>query len=351
MTTQLAHAGITHITMPLDSRDIYDIWRNASRIARIVREHKVDIIHARSRAPAWSAWLAARRTGCHFVTTFHGTYGLKGFMKKKYNSIMTRGERVIAVSNFIADHICRNYETIHTNRLRVIHRGVDLKLFDPYARKPHRVIELAKEWRLPDDLPLILFPGRITRWKGQEAFIKALAALPHRRFFAVILGDDQGHENYRKQLVKLSSKSDLEGHVRIIGHTKYMGEAYQLSRVVVSTSIEPEAFGRVVLEAQAMGKPVIATSHGGPQETVINGSTGWLVKPGDVQELSGAIDYVLGLDEEALQQLAVNAIENAQHFLLDIMCYKTLEVYREVLGLRENAVTNAEMEEYMRESA
>jgi glycosyltransferase involved in cell wall biosynthesis len=174
---------------------------------------------------------------------------------------------------------------------------------------------------------------------------------PHRRFFAVILGDDKGHETYRTQLEKLITKSDLEGHVRLIDHTQYIGEAYQLSRVVVSTSIEPEAFGRVVLEAQAMGKPVIATNQGGPQETVINGVTGWLVKPGDAKELAEAIDYVLSLDETALQDIAYNATDNAQHFSMDVMCYKTLEVYREVLGLRENAVITDPQPDDIRESA
>src|SRR5688572_4933273 len=168
MTTQLAHADIKHITLPLDNRSLGSIWANARRIAHVIREHKVDIVHARSRAPAWSAWLASRRTGCHFITTFHGTYGLKGMFKKQYNSIMTRGERVIAISNFIAEHICKNYKNMHSSRLRVIPRGVDLKLFDPYANKTQRLIELAREWRLPDDLPIILFPARITRWKGQE---------------------------------------------------------------------------------------------------------------------------------------------------------------------------------------
>lgn len=344
MTTQLAHADIKHFTLPLDKRDIFTIWSNAGKLARIIREHNVDIIHARSRAPAWSAWMASRRTGCHFVTTFHGTYNLGGMFKRYYNSIMTRGERVIAISNFIAEHIKKNYPTAKASRLRVIQRGVDLKLFNPYAQKTQRVIELAREWRLPDDLPLILFPGRITRWKGQEAFIKALAALPHRRFFAVILGDDKGHEKYRKSLEKLISKSNLEGHVRIIGHTKYMTEAYQLSRVVVSTSIEPEAFGRVVLEAQALGKLVIASNQGGPMETVVPDVTGWLVAPGDVNALSQAIDNVLQMDEASLQQMGEQAIANAQRFSLEHMCYKTLEVYREVLGLVEMPAAEPEAE-------
>src|SRR5262249_23306279 len=152
-----------------------------------------------------------------------------------------------------------------------------------------RMIALAKEWRLPDALPLILFPGRISRWKGQDVFIKALAQLPHRNFFAVILGDDKAHEKYRIELEKLIVDNHLEEHVRIAHHTNHISEAYMLSKLVVATSIEPEAFGRVVLEAQALGRPVIATNHGGPMETVVDGETGWLVPPGNIEELSMAM--------------------------------------------------------------
>ncbi|MDE3015822.1 MAG: glycosyltransferase, partial [Pseudomonadota bacterium] len=159
MASQLAACGATHVTLPLDKKSPLAIWLNAGRLARLIRQHQVDIVHARSRAPAWSAWRAARRTGCHFVTTFHGTYGLKGVGKRWYNSIMTRGERVIAISQFIAEHIRAHYD-IDPERLRVIHRGIDLRLFNPFGHSPQRMIELAKSWRLPDELPLILFPGR-----------------------------------------------------------------------------------------------------------------------------------------------------------------------------------------------
>ncbi len=337
LASQLHHAKAMHITLPLNSKNIFTLWRNSHRIAKLVREHKVDIIHARSRAPAWSGWWAAKKTGCHFVTTFHGTYGLSGLFKRRYNSIMTRGERVIAVSNFIADHIQQNY-TIHSDRLRVIHRGVDLKLFNPFGHSPQRMIQLAREWRLPDDLPLVLFPGRITRWKGQDVFIKALARLPHRHFFAIILGDAKGHESYRKELESLIVKSNLGGHVRIAEHTSYVMEAYMLSRLVVATSIAPEAFGRVVLEAQAMGKPVIATNHGGPCETVVPEVTGWLVKPRDVTELADAIGKALALDESTMQWMGEEAYASAQHFSLDIMCRQTLAVYEEVMGMERKSI-------------
>jgi len=243
---------------------------------------------------------------------------------------MTRGERVIAISHFIADHINTNY-AMDTSRMRIIHRGVDLKLFNPFTHSPHRMIEITKEWRLPEELPLILFPGRITRWKGQDVFLRALAQLPHRNFFAVILGDDKGHVHFREELEQLITSLGLEGHVRLARHTNYVSEAYMLSRVVVATSVEPEAFGRVVLEAQAMGKPVITTNHGGPQETVVPDVTGWLIEPNKDALLALFIEHALNLDDETLRLMAEQAVINARHFSLEIMCQKTLDVYMELL--------------------
>ena len=331
MVSQIQQVGAKHITLPLASKNPFTIWLNSLRLAKIIRKHKVDIVHARSRAPAWSAWLAARETGCKFITTFHGTYGLQNDWKRKYNSIMTRGDLVIAISHFIAEHIQQNYE-IDPAKIRIIHRGVDLQLFNPQAHSAERMIELAKEWRLPEDLPMILFPGRFARWKGQDVFVKALSKLPHRNFFAVILGDDKGHPNYREEIEKLIVDLGLSGHVRIARHTQFVTEAYMLSRLVVATSVEPEAFGRVVLEAQAMGKPVIATNHGGPQETVIDKETGLLVPPNDIGTLALAIDNVLSMPEDLYEQVKMDAIANAERFSLEQMCEQTIRVYLELLG-------------------
>ena len=330
MVTQIQQVGGNHITLPLASKNPITIWLNSLRLARIIQKYKVDIIHARSRAPAWSAWLAAKKTGCKFVTTFHGTYGLQNKWKQKYNSIMTKGDLVIAISHFISDHIQKNYE-IDPRKIRIIQRGVDLQLFCPSVHSAQRMIDLAVEWRLPEDLPLILFPGRFARWKGQEVFVKALAKLPHRNFFAVILGDDKGHENYRAEIEQLIVDSGLSGHVRIARHTQFVTEAYMLAKLVVATSIEPEAFGRVVLEAQAMGKPVIATNHGGPQETVIDKETGLLVPPNDVKMLAAAIENVLAMPEDLYEQVKNDAIANAKLFSLDKMCEQTIRVYLELL--------------------
>lgn len=329
MEKQLVRAGATHFKLPLHSKNPFTIWLNSKRLARIIRKHKVKIIHARSRAPAWSAWLAAQETGCKFVTSFHGFYGLQNEWKQKYNSVMTRGERVIAVSHFIAEHIKANYEMDH-EKLRVIHRGVDLQSFNKAHFSADRMVKLSQEWHLPE-LPLILFPGRVTRWKGQDVFLRALAALPHRNFFAVILGDSTNHDSYFNELEQIIHDSGLAGHVRIAPHTDYITEAYMLAKTVVATSVEPEAFGRVVLEAQAMGKPVIATNHGGPQETMIAGQTGWLVEPGNVAELSAAINESLHLDQEQMDFIEQATTHNAHNFSLDKMCEKTIAVYQEIL--------------------
>lgn len=330
MAAQLSYQGIEHITLPLSSKNPFIMWMNSHRLKKIIRERQVDIIHARSRAPAWSAYSAAKKTGCKFVTTFHGFYKIQNIFKQWYNSVMTRGARVIAISHFIADHIRKSYNT-EAERVRIIHRGVDLKLFHSTTHSPERMIKLAKEWHLPDE-PVILFPGRLTRWKGQDVFIKALEQIPHRHFFAVILGDDKGHHNYRAELEKLIISSGLAGHVRIIPHTQQMTDAYRLARVVVATSVAPEPFGRVVLEAQAMARPVIATNMGGPQETVVPNETGWLVKPGDVTELSNILTFALSMKEEDLRVMGEQAQANAAKFSLDKMCEKTLAVYEELLG-------------------
>ena len=333
MAAQLQRFGAEHITLPLASKNPVTLWKNIRRIEAVIREYGVDIVHARSRAPAWSAYFACRHTGAKFITTFHGTYGLQNRWKQKYNSIMVRGERVIAISYFIAGHIKAHY-AVDESRLRIIHRGVDLRLFTPDLFSHQRMGALIKEWQLPMELPIVLFPGRITRWKGQDVFLRALAALPHRHFFAVILGDSKKGGRYLLELEALIVTLGLEGHVRFAPHTQYITEAYMLARVVVATSIEPEAFGRVVLEAQAMGKPVIATNHGGPQETVIHGETGLLVPPADVGALTAAIDNAMNMDDALYGQVAREAAKNAQRFSLDMMCEKTLAVYAEVLEER-----------------
>jgi glycosyltransferase involved in cell wall biosynthesis len=350
MVHEITRARAEHITLPVDSKNPIVIYANVARLVKIISENDVDIVHARSRAPAWSAWAAAKQTGVAFVTTFHGTYSLGGirggslggYLKRRYNSIMTRGQRVIANSAFIAAHIRRNYG-IPADKLKIIHRGVDLERFDTQRVQAQRVVGLADDWRLGDGMPVVMLPGRLTRWKGQTIFIKAIAKMVergHPDIRCLLVGSDQGRRNYRKELEQLIAENGLNEIVRIVENCTDMPAAYMLTDVVVSASTNPEAFGRVVTEAQALGRPVIATDHGGAQETVIQGETGWLVPPGDVEALATAIEHVLGLNEEARKVLAAKAVENVrQHFSKAAMCAKTLAVYDDVLKLtpKQNA--------------
>ena len=328
---EITRAGGEHVRLPLASTNPLVMRANVRHLARLIREHGVDIVHARSRAPAWSAYFAARATGARFVTTFHGTYGARTWAKRTYNSVMTRGEMVIAISRFIAGHVHRVYG-VPTRRIRIIPRGVDLARFDPARISTERVVALAAECRLPDGAFAIMLPGRITRWKGQSVFIEAVALLARRDICCLIVGSDQGREGYRGELEAQIERLGVGGVVRIIDHCKDMPAAYMLTDLVVSASTEPEAFGRVVPEAQALGRPVIASDHGGARETLIPGVTGWLTPPGDADALAAAIARVLNMGDSARRRLAERAIANArENFSKDAMCAKTLDVYDEVL--------------------
>jgi len=333
----LARVGAEHVELPMDSKNPVTMWRNVDRLVQVIRAEKVDIVHARSRAPAWSARAAAKRTGAHFVTTFHGTYGAGNHLKRVYNSIMTRGERVIAISQFIAGHIRQLYG-VPSNKIRVIHRGVDLDRFDPAKVTAQRVVNLATDWMLPDGMPVIMLPGRLTRWKGQPVVIDALGRLGRKDVRCLLVGGDQGREDYRAELEAMIADRNLNEVVRLVDHCDDMPAAYMLTDVVISASTDPEAFGRVIAEAQALGRPVIATDHGGAKETVIPGETGWLVPPGDADALAAAIEKVLALDSAQRSTLAGKAIANVRdNFSKATMCAKTLDVYDEVLGIRPSA--------------
>jgi len=329
---ELQRVGAEHITLPMATKNPIGIYNNISRLADLIRQENVDIIHARSRAPAWSAYFAAKRAKIPFVTTFHGTYSRGSVFKRIYNSAMTKGVRVIAISNFIAGHIHQHYG-IPSDRIRIIHRGVDLARFSAANVTAQRVIALANEWRITDGFPLVMLPGRLTRWKGQTVFIEAIAQLKRRDLRCLVVGGDQGRHEFRTELENLVEKHDLGEVVRIVDSCRDMPAAYMLTDVVVSASTDPEAFGRVVIEAQALGRPVIATDHGGAKETVIENETGWLVPPGDPGALAVAIERAIGLNEQRRAVLADRAISNVRdHFSTAAMCRKTLDVYDEVLA-------------------
>ena len=334
MVRELDRMGAQHIQLPLDTKNPFAIRANIERLARIIRTERVDLVHARSRAPAWSAWSAAQREHVPFVTTFHGTYSAGNAFKRLYNSVMAKGEPVIAASEFIARHIVETYQ-VPPERLRLIPRGIDFERFSPDRVPPHRMLQLVKDWRLPDDVKVILLPGRLTRWKGQTVLIEALTHLQRTDIVCVLAGSDQGRTPYRQELERLVAGQGLSGRVRIVGDCQDMPAAYMLADVVVSASIEPEAFGRVSVEAQAMGRPVIATDHGGSRETIIPDVTGWLIPPGDPQALATALTDALDLSFEARLRLAEVATQHARaNFDQQTMCESTLAVYEEALGRR-----------------
>lgn len=338
MVHELERLGAKHIELPMHSKNPFVIRRNISRLTELIEAEGVDLVHARSRAPAHSAVVAARRTNIRFVTTFHATYNFSTAPKRWYNSVMAKGERVIAISNALKDHITENYE-VSPNRIRVIHRGIDMERFDPTKVSAERVIQLSKQWRLPDGVPVILLPGRLTGWKGQSILIEALAKLGHKQIRCLLVGSDQGRSGYRRSLEDLAKRLDVESVVHIVGECRDMPAAYMLADVVVSASTDPEGFGRVMVEAQAMGRPIIASDHGASREIVRHGSTGWLFPPGDVRMLSERIAHVIRLDEEHRHRIADEAIQNAQeNFSKEKMCAESLAVYREVLGERVASV-------------
>lgn len=332
LVREVERAGARHIALPLDSKNPFVMRANIERLQQVIAAHGVDIVHARSRAPAWSALFAARRAGVRFVTTFHGTYNTGNPAKRWYNSVMARGDRVIAASRFIVDHVVGQYHA-SPSLVRLIPRGIDFVRFDPARVSAERQAKLAREWRLPDGVPVVMLPGRLTRWKGQSVLIEAIALRGKRDLRCLLVGSDQGRGGYRRELEQLIAQRGLETVVHIIDHCNDMPAALKLADLVVSASTDAEAFGRVAVEAQAMGKPVVATDHGGSRETVLHGETGWLIKPGDAAQLASAVDKALALSLEERQAIAERGISFVRtSFPRELMCSRTLDVYREVLA-------------------
>jgi glycosyltransferase involved in cell wall biosynthesis len=331
MVSAVEHAGGRHITLPLAGKLPLTIWRNAARLAALILAERVAIVHARSRAPAWSAWLACRRTGAHFVTTYHGTYGEDLPFKRRYNSVMAKGERVIAASRFIAGLIVARYG-VDPAQIRLIPRGVDPAVFDPGAVSADRIARVANAWCLPDGASVVLLPGRLTSWKGQQVLIEAVARLARRDVCCVLVGSDQGRRRYAAGLIRQAQALGIADRLRLAGECDDMPAALMLADVVVHASTQPEAFGRVVIEAQAMGRPVIAADLGAPVETVEQGVTGWRVPPGDAGALAAAIERALALPSDARAELGVRARDAVlRGYTVAAMQAATLAVYDELL--------------------
>ncbi|MDA9814455.1 glycosyltransferase family 4 protein [Candidatus Pelagibacter sp.] len=327
------------IKLPVHSKNPLIIFINFLALIFIILINNISIVHARSRAPAWSCLIAAKITGRKFVTTFHGTYNFNSKIKKFYNSVMVRSDLIIAGSNFIFSHIKENY-TKYLNakkKLLVIFRGINVDYFDPTTKLDSDEKKLLKKWEIEKDKKIILLPGRLTGWKGQEVFIEAInlvnIELGYEAFYAVILGSDQGRDLYKKKLIRLTEQYRLINQVKFIDHCKDMALAYKVSDIVVSASIEPEAFGRVAVEAQSMEKPIIASNIGGSKETVIDEKTGFLFESNNAKSLSQKILKILSMDEASLNSIGREGRKNIiQKFNVEKMCFSTYSEYKRILN-------------------
>jgi glycosyltransferase involved in cell wall biosynthesis len=332
LVTAIERAGARHLTFPLASKNPWRIWRNAAVLEDVIRRWGMRIVHARSRAPAWSAYLAAQRAGVHFLTTYHGVYREDFPLKRRYNAVMAKGELVIAISG----HVAAQIETRHgvdPARIRVIPRGVDPASFNPELIVPDRLIRVSSAFRLPDGMPVVMLPARLTRWKGQTLLIEALARMQRRDAVAVMVGSDQGRARFAAELGLLAERLGVAARVRMVGHCDDMPAALMLADAVVNASLDPEPFGRTVIEAQAMGRPVVVPDHGGVAETVEHDVTGWRVLPGDAAALAARLDQMLALDDAARAELgAASRASVLAHYTTEAMQAATLGVYQELLG-------------------
>ena len=324
--------------VPVHSKNPITILLNTVLLSAYILIKKINIVHARSRAPAWSSYLACLITNTIFVTTFHGTYNFNNKFKKFYNSIMLRSNLIIAGSNFIFGHINDNYSEYlnKKKKLRVVFRGINIDYFNPKNISVLKQEKLKREWRLEPNKFIILMPGRLTYWKGQEKFIEALNILVedynYTNFQAIMLGSDQGRKVYTKKLLSLVERYSLTKKIIFINNCSEMPLAYSLADVVVSASIEPEAFGRVAVETQSMGKPIIASNIGGSKETIINKKSGFLYKYDDPRELAKNLNTVIQLSQEELKLIGNEGRKNVtKKFDVELMCDSNLREYKKLL--------------------
>ena len=327
------------IRLPVHSKNPLLILVNAIILTFLIIFLNINIFHARSRATAWSCYLATKITRRNFVTTFHGTYNFQTKIKKFYNSIMVRSKLIIAGSNFIFTHIKENYsEYIDLNKkLLVIFRGINVDYFDQSSTIENDEIKLKKKWEIEENKKIILLPGRLTSWKGQELFIEAInlvnIELGYEAFYAVILGSEQGRDLYKKKLIRLSEQYRMMKQLKFIDNCKNMALAYKISDIIVSASIEPEAFGRVAVEAQSMQKIIIASNIGGSNETIIDEKTGFLFDASDAKSLSKKIMRVLNMDEALLKSIGNEGRKNViKKFNVEKMCFSTYSEYKKLIN-------------------
>lgn len=339
MESGLTASGATLIRLPVHSKNPLLMIGNAVRLAKLICERKVSLVHVRSRAPAFSAWLAAKATGVPLIATYHGVYNAKSAVKRWYNGIMTRGRVVIANSEFTRGHVIAQHG-VDPVKVVAIPRGVHIERFDPTAVSPERVRALAEAWSLDlaDTRVRVLLAGRLTRWKGQTLAIDAAGRLMAQGvddFLLIFAGDSQGRMSYLAELEEGIRAKGLEANVRIVGHCADMPAAYALCDLAITPSLDPEAFGRTAVEPQAMGRPVIAADHGATRETVAPGHTGWLAKPGDAEAWTRALGQAIAAGPAARAAMGQAAMRRARDlYSVQAMSAATLDVYARVMDGR-----------------
>jgi len=327
------------IRLPVHSKNPIIIFINSIIIFFIILFYNIDIVHARSRAPAWSCLWACFFARKNFVTTFHGTYNFSTKLKLFYNSVMVRSKLIIAGSNFIFNHINENYQKYlnpSKKKLLVIFRGINLEYFNLKNTSKKKVNTLAESWNIDKNNFIILLPGRLTKWKGQEIFIESLSLLLEEykklNFHAIILGSNQGRHLFSKKLSLLVERHRLTKKITFVENCKEMPIAYKLADLIISSSIEPEAFGRVAVEAQAMSKPIVASDIGGSKETVLNGKSGLLYKSDDSKELAKAMNKIIEKNKDSLNIMGEQGRKNVEKkFNVDQMCQTTFTEYKKLL--------------------
>ena len=339
LTKYINRKKVKLIRLPVQSKNPILILLNAIILTIIILILNINIVHARSRAPAWSCLIATKITGRKFVTTFHGTFNFKSNIKKFYNSVMVRSNLIIAGSNFIFSHINENYSKYlkPEKKFLVIFRGINTDYYDPKKIKEQDEVQLINKWKIDKEKKVIILPARITAWKGHEIFLEALNKLkinePQKKFIAVILGSDQGRKIYKKRLIRLVEQYRLINDVIFIDNFELMPIAYKISDIVISSSIEPEAFGRVAVEAQAMEKPIIASNIGGSNETIIDEKTGFLYSSGNSDLLSQKLSHIFDLNDETLKSMGIEGRKNVmKKFNVEKMCFSTYSEYKKLFN-------------------
>ncbi|HSQ97536.1 MAG TPA: glycosyltransferase family 4 protein [Rickettsiales bacterium] len=341
MVYQIEQSGGRHITLNVDTKNPFKIWKNIKKIKEIIKENKIDLVHVRSRAPAWSAYFACKQVKCPLVSTIHGNYSIGYFpiswFKRFYNSSMVMANKIICVSNFIEEYAYNNYKIFrkkyNNGDVKIIHRGVDTEVFNPQNITQQRMVSIINKLQVPNDKSIILLPGRLTEWKGQMYFLDILKKLKNQNYICLIVGDSKGHEKYLQKLKKKIRKNNLNEFIKIENNIADMPSLYLLSDVIVSSSIRGEAFGRIVPEAQAMKRMVVATAIGGSLETIIDGKTGWLINPKDTDKFAEIIDMILNMSSEEKSKKGEIARKHIiDNYTTEMMCSKTIDLYKGMLN-------------------